>query len=155
MPCTGWNGRWTRRAGAPPERLARSLLNLGSVEGRAGLLDASVAHSQQALDIYRELGAQYYQAMALGNLAEAHLDSGEHTQARRFADEALTLLDGVDERLAASDSLVVKGRALAASGELPAARDSWQRALRVLRRAGDPRADEVAELLATHDDQPG
>jgi DNA-binding SARP family transcriptional activator/tetratricopeptide (TPR) repeat protein len=127
-------------------RLAHSLLSLGAVEGNAGRLDAAREHGRQALAIYRELGAQYHQSLALANLAEAHLELGDPRTALRDADESLALLDDIDDQTSAVNALIVRGRALAAA-DPAGARRSYRRALVILRGTGDPRIEAIHRLM--------
>jgi tetratricopeptide (TPR) repeat protein len=136
-----------RRTG-DPVRLAHSLLNLAFVEGEAGELDASDRHNLEALAIYRTLAVPYQQSLVLGNLAENALDRSDHDAAIGYADESLALLGDLDDATATAGVLIVKGRALAATGRPGPARDALERALAILRPAGDPRVDEVVGLLA-------
>ena len=126
--------------------LAHSLLNLGAVQGMNGLVEPSLAHSRQSLALYRELKASYYEAFALGNMAEAALAIGAPHDALAYADEALALL-GIEDQVTMPETLVAKGHILTALGRPAAARETWQRALRVLSRTGSPRAAAVQELI--------
>lgn len=144
--------RWLERGVAvardSPSR-AHALLNLGAVEGMNGLLDRSLAHSAEALALYRELEAPYYQAFVLGNMAEAAWDNGSAADGLAFADEALELLGIIEEQVTLPETLLVRGRILVELGRPADARETWQRALRIFSRNGNPRADSVAELIAT------
>jgi DNA-binding SARP family transcriptional activator len=150
---------WLRRSVVTAERasaqsqLALCLLNLGSVEGMAGRPGECAEHTEQAVWLYRLLGSSYHRALALGNLAEARLDLGDHEAALSAADEALDVLGDLDDRLATTGALVVKGRLLAAGGQPTEAIGLWRRALAILERAEDPRAAEVRRLLTDADGQ--
>ncbi|MCM2422182.1 helix-turn-helix transcriptional regulator [Streptomyces sp. RKAG293] len=81
---------------------------LGHLDGRAGILlcvgeaelglgrpaDA-VGHYEASLALDRALGDRYREAHALDHLADAHMALGDHHQARRFREEALTVFEGL------------------------------------------------------------
>ena len=114
----------------------------------SGMTHESLTHSRQALALYRAMNSPYFEAFALGNMAEAAHESGALTEALAYADEALALLGVIEDQISMPETLVVKGHILTALGEPAAARETWQRALRILSRTGNPRADEVRSLLA-------
>jgi tetratricopeptide (TPR) repeat protein len=137
-----------------PARLGHSLLSLGAVESAAGRLADSERHNRQALALYRELGARYHQALALSNIAEALLDMDAVQEAVSSADEALTLLAGLDDWISGANALMTKGHALARLGRPDAARQAYHRALAIVHHSGDPQQEaRVRQLLALLDEK--
>jgi tetratricopeptide (TPR) repeat protein len=148
----GWLERGVAAARESSSR-AHALLNLGAVEGMSGMLDKSLAHSEEALALYREMKAPYYQAFVLGNMAEAAWENGSAADGLAFADEALELLGAIEDQVTLPETLVVRGRILVELGQPAAARETWQRALRIFTRNGNPRAGSVTDLLGTLPDE--
>jgi tetratricopeptide (TPR) repeat protein len=131
-----------------PAALAHVLLNFGAIQGMRGLEAESLVLSRQALALYRELNFAYFEAFALGNIAEAAYLIGEYDEALRCADEALVLLGSVEDQLTLPETLVMKGRVLTELGQHAAARQTWQRALAIWSSTEHPRAADVRQLLA-------
>jgi tetratricopeptide (TPR) repeat protein len=143
-----WLEQGVAAAHDSPSR-AHALLNLGAVEGMSGKLDRSLSHSAEALTLYRELETPYYQAFVLGNMAEAAWENGSAADGLAFADEALELLGIIEDQVTLTETLLVRGRILVELGRPADARETWQRALRIFARNGNPRAGSVSDLLAT------
>lgn len=128
--------------------LARTLLNLGAIQGMLGKLDQALDNTHRAYQLYREMNSVYFTAFARGNMAEAALDVGRLDDALIYADEALALLGQIEDQVSMPETLIVKGRILNQLGRTCAARETWQRALRILASMNNPRAAEVEQLLA-------
>jgi tetratricopeptide (TPR) repeat protein len=123
------------------------LLNLSDLEATLGMAEDALAHSQQALMLYREVGSAYFEAFALGNMAGAALAGGRPAEALLYADQSLDLLGTLDDQITIPETLIVKGRILADLGQPRPARETWQRALRIYTRTSNPRASYVEGLL--------
>lgn len=115
---------------------------------------------QSALDIYRALGDQWGEGMALINLGGAYENAGDYTKARDFLQRALQVARMLDDLLNEGKALNNLGRVYWRLGEYAKALDVHQQALRISRALGDRREEgnvlinlgRVHEHLGDHDE---
>jgi tetratricopeptide (TPR) repeat protein len=115
---------------------------LGDQQGTATLLydigaasrlgDESLRHLRQALEIFSELGDRRYEGMTLVKLARW----------------ACSVFRELGDRHGEACALHVCGTALQAQGDLAPARETYLAAAAIYAQLGDPRAAEIAALLA-------
>ncbi|GAB3428955.1 AfsR/SARP family transcriptional regulator [Flindersiella endophytica] len=128
--------------------LGHAELNFGCTLIGMGDHAESIQHTEAALAIYRQLdNAEFQQAIALTNLAEANLRSGKHETAIDYCDQGLAVHRDLGDDSGIVNALVTRGQILAAAGDSSGARTSWREALDLLDE-GNPRFPEVTELLA-------
>ena len=135
------------RRGKWPGRVASVLLNLGAAETRADLIDTATENTREALERLRDIGNEYYQALALSNLSWLAIERDDHAAALRYASRALELLGQLGDLSVATLALTNKGRALAMAGHVDEARHTLHRVLAIYLQARDPREAEIRELL--------
>lgn len=94
-----------------------------------------------------ELGHQPGEAEAWGRLGAVHDDAGQYPDALRCYRRAVGLFRQLRDRYREAATLVSLGDAHQATGDRPAARESWRAALSLLDGLGHPKADRVRERL--------
>jgi len=123
---------------APPELRAPALWTLGRLASAQGDPVGASAPLEEALALYRKLGAARDVAFALSELAWIALDRGELDDALQRAQEALALADRADDDRARSSALGALALVAAERGESREARELSRRGLAIRRRLGDP-----------------
>ncbi len=94
------------------EDVGRLLNNLGGLNYLLGKPDEAIRHLKDAFTVLNELGSSHA-ASAVSSLAQVQLGRGELQTAEQHAREALTLLDGREDRLdEIGNAQLVLGRSL-------------------------------------------
>ncbi|GAA0624553.1 hypothetical protein HPO96_34195 [Kribbella sandramycini] len=138
-----------RRLGRP-QRLATSLLNLGAAESETeGTLTDAIAHTLEAVELYRSVGKPFLLGLALGNLTDMYLDAGRPETALAYSDEAMTLIGDRVEVWVRTNALIARGRVLAALGDPAGAREVWEECRQIYLVTKPYRLAEVDQLLAS------
>jgi DNA-binding SARP family transcriptional activator/tetratricopeptide (TPR) repeat protein len=128
-------------------RQAAVLNNVGWFHARLGELDQARINCQRALELFRDVGNRYGEAVALDSLAYVYHQAGDQAQAighyRRAADQlrqlgALHELAHVLGRLADTCQ---------AAADTAGARAAWQQAIQVLEGMQHPAAQETLAKL--------
>jgi len=122
-------------------KLARTHRNRGEVE-------QAVEHLHKSLDIVHELGDRRCEAFGRLELAKIHFDLGNHTGALDNAGWACEVFRELGDRHGEASALHASGTVLRATGDLAQAHETLLAAAAIFAQLGDPRADEIGELLA-------
>ena len=128
---------------------AHSLLGLvASLQWR---MDEALSHMERDLQLCREMGAHWSQAVALSNLGDLRLRLGDYAAARACYDQALQ----IQQRYVSSPVLEGNVRAYLGllahfQGEHPAGEAECRRALELAREAKVPREEAFALLFLAH-----
>ena len=132
------------RHSAKETDIAGALSTLAAVRLRLG--DATRARSgeEEALVIFRRLGDQLGEAIALLHLGEICAYVGENADARRFLDEALAVARDIKHPEIESDCERVLGQLALERGDLPEARLCLARSLSGFQAAGNKRGAAMA-----------
>jgi predicted ATPase/serine/threonine protein kinase len=101
-----------------------------------GDLARASAMAEQSLALQREVGAKYFIQEPLALLAEIRLAQGEPIQARKLAEEGVTLSREVEVGLDET-ALICLARILASQGNHTAAHDLYQECLALLHKSGN------------------
>ncbi|WP_285773637.1 tetratricopeptide repeat protein [Microtetraspora sp. NBRC 13810] len=135
-------------------RSAGSLRRLGWVAATRGEHDTAIGHFLAAAAVYRELGAGRKVALVLTELANVLIAQGRGSDAIHHAEQARTLLDGVDDRYNQGRAQIALGRAHMAKEDRDAATQELRAALETLTELGSAtgRAEALTALgeLAEH-----
>jgi hypothetical protein len=131
-------------------RLAGALNGVGWIQALLGDSQSALVSCEQALVIYTELGDRHGQAHTWDSLGYAHQHLGHHARAIECYLNTLTLVRQLGDRYQEADTLANLGGVRLATGDPPAARDDWQRALVILDELDHPDAEKVRAKLAGH-----
>jgi tetratricopeptide (TPR) repeat protein/transcriptional regulator with XRE-family HTH domain len=134
------------------------LNNLGWFHARLGELDQARAHCERALQLYRDLGSHYGQAITLDSLAYICRQADDHAQAAARYRHAADQLLQIGALHKAAEVLIHLGDTYQAAADPASARDAWQQAIRILDGMQHPAAAEaLAKLRQLHatNSQPG
>lgn len=123
-----------------------AMLNWGSTEAEFGCVDRSIELASIALPIAREVKAPAQTCFALVTLSEAHRLKGDLDSALRYANEAVTLIGGSNDKRTVASAQLVLGMALFERGDLPKGLAAMERATELRREAQGQLA--LAESLA-------
>jgi tetratricopeptide (TPR) repeat protein len=129
------------------ERRATVLNDLGWYHARLGELDQARTQCQHALELYRDVGSRYGEAVTLDSLAYICHQAGDDGQAiiqYRLAAHQLRRLGALH---AAADVLGRLGDACQAAADTTGARDAWQQAIQILDGMQHPGAQETLVKL--------
>jgi tetratricopeptide (TPR) repeat protein/transcriptional regulator with XRE-family HTH domain len=116
---------------------ARALLQLSEPQFSLNDRAASVAASQQALELYRDLGNRPGQAEALNGLGFVHRVSGDYHAAATCHQQALELYRDLGNLAGQAESLNRLGSVQQETGDYRAAAANHQHALELFRDLGD------------------
>ena len=133
------------RASGEPVWQARALGAVGWCQTLLGDHMRALAVCQEAVGLHRELGDKLGEAAAWESLGDARHHLGQHQQAVACFRRSARLYAGLGEHYYNAEALTRIGDACQAAGNLPAARDAWQRALAILE---DHHLPNTAELRA-------
>jgi tetratricopeptide (TPR) repeat protein len=122
------------------DEIAHSEQTIASIYARLGQHDLALRHCYRALDLSRETGIRLRTADALGVLGLVYLGLGDHDKAIAAYMEVLAIYRQAGQKVNIAEALTGLGDAQQAAGNITAARDSWQRALALLKDL--PNADE-------------
>ncbi|WP_433167113.1 BTAD domain-containing putative transcriptional regulator [Kribbella sp. CA-247076] len=132
-----------------PLRLAHSLVNLASIESESvDWCDAGQEHLREAIEIYRAQGARFHVGLALANLAQVATTAGHPEAALEYADEAIKLVEGMEDGLVRPTALRARGGALRALGDVDGAAVAWSQVLGEMRFTEPQRAADLERELA-------
>jgi tetratricopeptide (TPR) repeat protein len=136
-------------AGPPASRAqrARVLNNLGWFHARLGELDQARAQCGQALQIYRDVGNRYGEAVTLDSLGYICDRAGDHDRAIAYYRLAVVQLRQLGARYEAADVLARLGDTCQALGDTASARDARQQAVQELDGMQHPGARETVARL--------
>ncbi len=136
--------------------VANDLLLLGIVAREQGNLAEAEQWQNEALDLYRRLGARGWVATVLDNLGELYHDMGRLDQARAHLDEALTLMRETATVNGEADVLRLLAAVYLDAGEPGRATDLATQSLVLAREIGSQRCEAYAlNVLAAVDDRLG
>ncbi|MFB9183049.1 tetratricopeptide repeat protein [Dactylosporangium sucinum] len=114
---------------------AHNALGIAAIGG--GDHEAAVAHFEQSLVVWRELGVPPGVAAALGNLSKVSLSRGELAAAERYAGECLDLERANGNTRGILLALECRGQIMLARGDVAAARAALGESLALSRQIGD------------------
>ncbi len=126
---------------------ARSLNSAAWCHAHLGNVQEAVALGEQALALHRELSEPQAKADVLDTLGYALYRDGRFNRAVGHFRHAVDLFRELGDRYYEADSLKHLGDACQAAGDLPSARDCWQRALAMLEELEHPDAEELPSRL--------
>ena len=128
---------------------------LAQVRAAQGRPDEAVRLMERAVELLHREGPQQLEAQALGLLANTLSDAGRNEEALSRAQQALTLLESLDQAESGSVAAAVQlslGGAQCSAGQVELGRRSIARARTLLDEAGVPEADyDPAAYLAECD----
>lgn len=101
-----------------------------------GDLEQAARRTEEALSIYRELGASHGVALTLANLALVEFDSGNYPRSRELLEESLALARERGDAFAEGDALLNLGALALETGDLLAARGFMDAAHPILAAEG-------------------
>jgi DNA-binding SARP family transcriptional activator len=131
---------------------------VGEPNGEAIVLSAmagcylALGQHTEALDHYRRAlrlhPSARAEAQARHGIGECHHDLGRHAEALESYRDALALREAADDLWGTATTLTSLGRLYRDTGDVSLARDCWRQAHSLFTRLHDPRAAEIARLLA-------
>jgi non-specific serine/threonine protein kinase len=95
---------------------------------------------EEALSLWRELGARRGVAGALGNLGMVSYDQGDFAAAMARHEESLAIWRELDDRQGIARTLLALGNVVYSQGDEPAAASLYEQSLAIERELGDQRA---------------
>ncbi|MEU4420228.1 BTAD domain-containing putative transcriptional regulator [Actinoplanes sp. NPDC024001] len=135
---------------------ARALNAIGWFHAVLGDHPGALDHCRQALDLQREIGDRFGEAETLDSLGFIHHHLGRHADAVACYRDAVRLYREFEDSYSEAEVLAALGDAHRDAGEAEAAREAWQRSVRILDRLGHPDAEKVrAKLTDTRLASPG
>jgi tetratricopeptide (TPR) repeat protein len=117
--------------------------SLGRLHDATGQFQESEHALQEALAIFRRLGAPRGEAIILGELGGLYRERGELARAEPMLQEALAIFRRLADPHSEASALGQLGGLYRERGELARAEPMLQEALTVLRRLGDPRGEAI------------
>ena len=136
------------RAGGRQTLLANALNNIGWYHVHLGNFQQAVKYCQQSLAVHRGIGnGADGEAAALSSLGYAHQHLGHLAEAIAYYRQALEVYGVFGSRYEEAKTFKSLGDAQQAMGNMPAARDSWQRALSILDGLHHPDLSQVRAKL--------
>jgi len=129
--------KFKQQAGAPPESLISTFLNLSRTCHVLGQIQRSLHHAQLALTLARETGKRHSEEQALLHLGIAWLSFGEARKAIEFCEQALVIAREVGDRQGESVALGNLGNAYSLSGNARKAIEFYEQALAIGQEIGD------------------
>lgn len=124
-----------------------TLTELGSAYRALGRYEDALEVTEQALTVWRRIGDRHGEGTTWNNLADTYRMRGQFEQAGHGYRRALEVHRASGNRGGEAWAYDGLGRALRDTGQFDAARESWHRALAILTSTGDPRAEEITDLL--------
>jgi predicted ATPase/class 3 adenylate cyclase len=115
-----------------PRLRARALLACGLMALRAGDLDMSWRHSENGLRLYRELGEETGESLALWQLAAVAGARGNESEEARMYDEGAELARRSGDPLLVGGSLLQQGTRAFSAGNREDARKLFEQSLQLL-----------------------
>ena len=128
---------------------ANALLELGRSQHQlTGEVAQALATTEQALQVFRELGDPVSQAEARNNIGDFHLASGDPESARNSYREALALIGDASVPLELARALEGIARTYPPATRPPEITRQLRRALSLYQRLGSPDGAHAAALLS-------
>lgn len=124
-----------------------ALGDLGWYHARLGELDQARTRCIAALQLYREVGSRFGEAITQDTLAYIHDQEGDHVQAVTLYRLAADKLRQIGALHIAADVLSRLGDACQIAGEAASARAAWQEAIQILDGMQNPGAIEALAKL--------
>jgi tetratricopeptide (TPR) repeat protein len=116
-------------AAAPQDpAIYMSRLNLGAAQAALGNYREAIPYGEEAAAAYRRAGKVAYEAIAVSNIAQAHLFVGNFHLAKAYCGQALNLFASLNINIGEAHALVVLGHAHHSLGELDAGTNAWAKA---------------------------
>jgi tetratricopeptide (TPR) repeat protein/transcriptional regulator with XRE-family HTH domain len=125
---------------------ANALTDLGTVLRLTGDYSGAAEALDEALGIYRQLGARLGEANALDDLAAVRLETGDHRGAALVLEEALGIYRDLGNRLGEANALTDLGTVLRLTGHHLEAAGMLEEALGMYRAVGNPLGEARALL---------
>jgi transcriptional regulator with XRE-family HTH domain/tetratricopeptide (TPR) repeat protein len=126
---------------------ALALGDLGWYHARLGELDQARARCTAALQLYRDAGSRFGEAITLDSLAYVDDQAGDHARAVTRARFAADQLRQIGALVVAAQVLSRLGDSCQTAGETAAARAAWQEAIQILDGVQNPNARETLAKL--------
>ena len=114
--------------------LADALNGHGWFLARAGHFPQAIEFCQQSLAMHRLLGDTHGEPSALDSLAFAYSGLGRHAEAADCYRRAVRLTAELGSEYLTGTTLIHAGDAYHDGGDIPAARDAWTQALKILEK---------------------
>jgi tetratricopeptide (TPR) repeat protein len=133
-----------RRAIGNPFDIGATLSTLSPVRIQSGDAKAAREGEEEALGIFRQLGDQSAEAIALLHLGEICVHVGEYENARQYLEPAVTIARAIEYKETESDGERTLGQVELELGNLPAARARFARSLEVCEGGEDKRGAAIA-----------
>jgi tetratricopeptide (TPR) repeat protein len=127
-----------------------ALCNLGEVYLEMGRFADSIACEEQALPLARQMGSTRLEAYVLHTLGRAHLESGHAGEGAGLLQQALAIHSVDGDKAAQAMALQHIGEAQLSDGQPDVARQSWERAIRLLQTLEN--FEHAAQLRARLDE---
>ncbi|MFI8189722.1 BTAD domain-containing putative transcriptional regulator [Streptomyces sp. NPDC085946] len=128
-------------------RLANGKYALGLALTSAGELQLARETLVDALRTFQDARQRLWHGMTLFRLAEVHLADRTPAQAAAYAEQALTVLNGIGGDWRRANVLTLLGRGLHCIGQTDRAKVCWQEALTLFEHGSSPEAADVRKLL--------
>ena len=130
-----------RQAGAPPESLLATLLELTWTCQMLAQVDRSVDYAQSALTLAHQIGNRSAEGSALGFLALAYADKGEMRKAIEFHEQALAISREEDDQHGEASILGNLGNVYVSLGDVRKAIELYEQQLDIVRKIGDQQGE--------------
>ncbi|MDJ0520637.1 MAG: tetratricopeptide repeat protein [Planctomycetota bacterium] len=132
---------WTRclklcEANGDRSGMARTLVNLGTVQLPLGKIDEALASHERGLELAEALGHRQWAVNALMNLGGAHLQRGAYEKALGYLARALEGQEALKNRAGMAGTLINMGAAYERLAKYEQARDHLERGLRLAEQVG-------------------
>jgi tetratricopeptide (TPR) repeat protein len=132
--------------------LSRALNNMAGMLGEVGRFEESLNYLHQSMDVARELGDEPMQYTVLSNIGQLYLRLGDPDKAEAPLMEALRIGRGLKHSdLVSNPSKVATESALQALGEMEAAREHYQVALKYFQQVRDSHPDSAQAVIGILD----
>jgi transcriptional regulator with XRE-family HTH domain/tetratricopeptide (TPR) repeat protein len=137
--------RWERspRGSTQAPNVAACRLNLGEALNALGRPHEAVDHTDEALALARRTGNRIIEGMALGNLADSYLATGDLAAAETHNRRAYDVLREIEAGDGLVEVLVATVRIMVATDRPDEAKAAYEEGMALLEGTGDPR---IAEL---------
>lgn len=127
--------------------MARARYHLGIVLSRVGRFAEAVVHHAECLEFFRASRQRVWEQRVCCRLAETFIAAGRHSDAARYAEQALAVSREIAHPYGEAQSLAALGRALSGLGGTRRSGDCLRAAHDIFRRLGSPEADDLRALL--------
>jgi DNA-binding SARP family transcriptional activator/tetratricopeptide (TPR) repeat protein len=127
--------------------MARARYHLGIVLSHVGRFTEAVVHHAECLEFFRASRQRVWEQRVCVRLAETFIAAKRHSDAVRYAEQALQVSREISHPYGEALSLTALGKALIGLGSTRRSRDCLRRAHDIFRRLGAPEADDLRALL--------